>query len=34
MPILVAAEGWDLHAGNPGMPHRPALSVKLQASAS
>ena len=34
MPTLPPPERWGPHVGNPGIPHRPALSVKLQASTS
>ena len=34
MPTLAPAERWGPQVGNPGMPHRPALSVKLQPSTS
>lgn len=30
IPILAPAERWVPHAGNPGMPQRPELSVKLR----
>lgn len=29
MPIFAPTDRWDPHLGNPGIPHRPALSVKL-----
>ena len=30
MPTFAPAERWGPHVGNPGMPQRPALSVKLK----
>lgn len=30
MPIFAPAERWGPQVGNPGIPQRPALSVKLQ----